>query len=319
MSKRQLAIVFDDYSVSMVEAKVKGTRIIRVYETYLKKDAKLFKEGAFDTDVWEEILADVKSQKLFKAKHVHIILPTSIVMLREKELPDFPKDHLRAIVATELANTSLFPFAEPVFDLVRVNREAVEETVDGEKQYKHILIAAPGSTINLIVQSLIKERYRVLSVDIAASAMWNYFEAFAEPNEHLVKMLAQITEKGMDIHIYDEDILFFTRHSPMETSKMVNEDGLLIDEDALAEAFVREVDRARGYFNFTMDNREREISWLGLIANVAITGRFSEKVKANTDIDFLILNRSSQSLPRSIRRYYGYELALGALLRGVEK
>lgn len=318
MSRRELAIVFDDYSVHMVEAKINGSRIRKVYATYLKEDINLFKEGSFDLKEWEEILADVKRKKIFKAKRVHIILPTSVVMLREKQLPDFPKDHLKAIVGSELANTSLFPFAEPIFDLVRADREEVEVSADGEKQLNYILIAAPGLIINLIVQSLLKDRFRVLSVDIAASAMWNYFEVFAEPNGHTIKMLAQITSKGFDIHIYDEDILFFTRHIPLDTTRMIDRNDLL-DEDALAEAFVREADRAKGYFNFTMNNREREISWIGLISNVELTNRFTERIEASLGIDFCILNRSAKSLPRSIRQYYGYELALGALLRGVRK
>lgn len=318
MSKRELAIVFDDYSVQFLEAKIKGTRIRKVYNTYLKENIDLFKEGTFDLEAWEEILAEIKSQRLFKARNVHIILPTSIVMLREKDFPEFPKEHLKAIVTSEIINTSLFPFADPIFDLVRVGHEEIEESADGEKQYKYVIVAAPGIIINLIVQSLMKERLRIRSVDIAASAIWNYFEVFSEPNEHEVRILAQVTRKGFDIHIYDRDILFFTRHAPFNTGKLIDSDGSL-DEGALAEAFAGEVDRAKGYFNFTLNKRDREISWLGLISNIEITDRFSAQVKESLDMELSFLNRTVRSLPRSIRRCYGYELALGALLRGVEK
>lgn len=318
VAKRELAIVFDDYSVRMIEAKVTGGEVKKVYGSYLKEDVRLFREGILDLEIWRQILAEVKASRIFKAKRVHIVLPTSVVILREKELPDLRVEQLKAIVAGELASTSLFPFSDPLFDLVRAVRHEPCVSRESDNLYNHILVAAPGSIINAIVNSLTKERFKPITIDIAANSMLNYCKAYAEPNEHAIKLLAQVTEHGFDIHIFDNEILYFTRHIPKEIKELMSESGWL-DEVKLAEVFVYEIERAKSYFNFTMNYRDRVITRIGLVSGVLLTERFLERVKAGIELDISFLSRAAQRLPRSIRQYNGYELALGALLRGVEK
>ncbi|GEM_PF-6064049 len=318
MAKKELAIVFDDYSVRIIEGKVTDTAVKRVYNTYLRDDVNLFKEGVFDVETWEQVLKDVKNKRIFKAKRVHVILPTSIVILREKELPNFSKEQLKAIVSGELASTSLFPFSDPQFDLVRVESRAPMISTDGEKLYNHILVAAPSSIINQIINSLIKHRFKPISVDIAANAMNNFCMAYADPGEHQVKMLSQIGDHGFDIHIFDNGNLFFTRHIPKDINLMKTESGWL-DEIKLAEAFVYESERAKSYFNFTMNYRDRQISRMGLISSILLTDTFLERVMSSSDTEICLITRMAPNIPRHIRQQTGFELAIGALLRGVGK
>lgn len=318
MAKRELAIVFDDYSVRIVEGKVRGNEVKRIYNNYLREDVNLFRDGGFDLETWEQILKDVKNKQLFKAKRVHVILPTSLVILREKELPNFSKEQLKAIVSSELASTSLFPFPDPEFDLVRVESRQPMVSAEGEKLYNHILIAAPSSIINQIVTSLTKHRYKPISIDIAANAMNNFCKAYADPGDHQVKMLSQVGEDGFDLHIFDNGNLFFTRHIPKDVSELRTESGWL-DEVRLAEAFVYEAERAKSYFNFTMNYRDRQISRMGLISSILLTDTFLERVMASSDTEICLITRMAQNIPRHIRQQTGFELAIGALLRGVGK
>ncbi len=320
MKKRQLAIVFDDYSVRFIEAKIKGNRIKTIYNTFIIENNNLIKDGVFDKIEWNKLFNDLLHKKILKTKTVHVIIPTSLVILRQQALPDLPVEQLKHFIANEIGNTIFFPFEDPIFDIVKIESEEPITNEDGETTREGLIIATPGAVINDIIEILKEEKFKILSIDIPALSYFRYIELFFPDIKYETKLLCYITDNGIDLHIFDKDILYFTRHIPKDLQKNYffgDEDKF--NDQGFASGLSFEIERAKNYFNFTLNNRTRKISGIVISSERALTDMFIDSLKEMIGIDITVIGNLNRTLPRKVKQFKGYEVGIGAFFREVKK
>lgn len=319
MSKRQLAIVFDNYSVQFIEAKIKNNSIKTMYNTFTVENGDLIKNGLFDKDEWNKLFNEVLLKKIFKAKIVHVIIPTSFVILRQQALPNLSIEQLKYFVENEIGNKIFFPFEDPIFDIVKIDSEEPITNEDGEVMVESLIVATPGSVINDIIEIIKEKNFRINSIDIPALSFARYVRLFFPEIEYETRLLCYITDNGIDLHILDKDILYFTRHIPKDLQKNYFFGG---EEEFNDKNFVTglsfEINRAKNYFNFTLNHRNKEISGIVISSEKVLTNKFIDSLKELIKTDITVIG-DINTLPRKIRQLKGYEVGIGAFFRGVKK
>ncbi|MGD9677330.1 MAG: type IV pilus biogenesis protein PilM [Vulcanibacillus sp.] len=317
MRKRQLAIVFDNYSVRFVEAKVKGNSIKTVYNTFVINNSKLIQDGILDKNEWNNLFKEVVDKKIFKTKIVHVIIPTSLVILRQQAMPDLPIEQLKKIIENEIGNTIHFPFVEPVFDIVKIDSEEPFVNDQGETLRQNIIVATPGIIINNILEVLSDYKFKLKSVDIPALSYYRYAKVFFPSLKQETKLFCYITNNGIDLHIIDNDILYFTRHIPNALQNYLNEEGVGFNDKEFAVDLASEIERAKNYFNYTLNKRERQITGVVLSSEREINDTFREILRSRISLEVTVLGSLDKTLPRKVKQFKGYELGIGAFFREV--
>lgn len=75
-------------------------------------------------EVLQRILEQTLHLYKFRAKKVHLIIPSSSTMVRFLKLPNVPDKQLRKIIQFEIQNTIHLPFQNPYFDFINITTEA---------------------------------------------------------------------------------------------------------------------------------------------------------------------------------------------------
>ncbi|WP_127579681.1 type IV pilus biogenesis protein PilM [Paenibacillus koleovorans] len=77
--------------------------------------------------------------KPFRAKRVHLVLPSQLIMVRFLKLPDIPVKDLRKVVAFELNHNLHLPFDHPYYDFAKLNGS------NNKKAHKPMKKASPAA------------------------------------------------------------------------------------------------------------------------------------------------------------------------------
>jgi type IV pilus assembly protein PilM len=118
-----LGLEINDSSVKATEISVAGDGSFQIHHaasTRLRPQA--VEEGRIKdrAAVMQAVIKTLASAP-FKAKQVHFVLPSPIVMVRYMKLPDLSLADLQKLVAFEVKHQIHLPFEDPYFDFIKLN------------------------------------------------------------------------------------------------------------------------------------------------------------------------------------------------------
>jgi Tfp pilus assembly PilM family ATPase len=89
-------------------------------------------------EVLQRILEQTLHLYKFRARKVHLIIPSSSIMVRFLKLPNVPDKQLRKIIQFEIQNTIHLPFQNPYFDFINLTTDiSVPVAVNQDKEVSY--------------------------------------------------------------------------------------------------------------------------------------------------------------------------------------
>ncbi|WP_339059934.1 pilus assembly protein PilM [Tepidibacillus marianensis] len=326
-----MAISFDEQVIRFLEVTLNQEKIVEIHQAFSVENKLMDEAGRVDKESWKQFLKETVKPHKIKAKQVHVVIPTSNVIVRQQVMPNLPEKDLKQMIHYEIGSSIHLPFELPVIDVVKVNTGEAVYKEDGEVGSQVVLVAAPGDLIFPIVEGLVDSGFETKSVDIPALSIYRLLKLYHPEQKNEAILLTHITDHGVDLHIFDKGILWFTRHIVIDISQesTIPEAGL--DAKALLEriqsqefyqSFVldlaNEMERAINFFQYTLNNRDQSIKSCWIVSNHLFNEGFYQYLQSRMEIVVTPLPYQSNSTKFTSEDLNGYELGIGALYREVK-
>src|SRR5690625_3971605 len=117
-SKRVVSIVIEDYVIRMVENN--GQHLNSIKQMKEKPiPIGMIKEGKIIDELhFYSFMKSLVREWKIRHRNVRLYVPSSLVILRELEIPENVKqEEIKPYITMEIGHTIHFPFHNPVFDL----------------------------------------------------------------------------------------------------------------------------------------------------------------------------------------------------------
>lgn len=260
------------------------------------------------------------------AKNVHLAIPTQNILVRKiTSLPDIGESELAKILHFQIGESIHLPFEDPIYDFVKIGSiipnhqvegnndteaeelslddlaKGIEENLEGPKS--EILLFA---TSKLLSQDLVDvcstAGLKPMTAEIRALALQRLL-LYTHPN-WLKKneMIIDASENGMDIHIFKEDQIVFSRMMTInrmdyffEANRKENDElvmelepfqmeeskreiaaastaEMIQSEDAYIDEIVLEIEKAQNFYRYSMNDRDSEFH------RIIVTGEKSDQI-----------------------------------------
>ena len=326
---RELAIVFDEYTIRFIEVTMKNNDIFHIHHLSAIENT-ILEEGVLNKEKWNELLKGYLKSNKIKAKIVKVIIPGSLVIIRHQTVPDLPMKELKQIIQHEFGHSIHLPFNQPVFDLVKIESDSPVVNDEGEPAIQVALVAAPGSFIYPLVEILRENKMKPLIIDIPALSLYNIFTYRYPLLRDQVILLAYITKHGVDLHILDHGILSFTRHIPTEITTFIRvEENEVLDAQKLLEKiqekenyqsftsdFAYEIERAVNFYQYTLNHRDKKLNGCWIASEIEFPEGFYHFLQERIDVTVQPLTyEGKDKSEEESNPYKGYEVGLGIFLR----
>lgn len=308
------------------------------------------------------------------SKNVHLAIPTQNILVRKiTSLPDLGESELAKILQFQIGESIHLPFEDPIYDFVKIGsiipNHQIEENNDAEEEELSLDDLAKGIEENLEgpkSEILLFATSKPLSqdlVDVCSSAGLKPMTAeiralalkrlllYTHPNWlKKTEMIIDASEKGMDIHIFKEDHIVFSRMMSINRmeyfigANLKENDELVLDEepfqleesereiaaasaaemiqseDSYMDEIVLEIEKAQNFYRYTMNERDSEFH--RIIVTGEKTDQIFEPLKSK-----IVTQRIERIDYRSISSHNVEDLslldtcsvAIGLAIRGNEK
>ncbi|TCS79052.1 type IV pilus biogenesis protein PilM [Tepidibacillus fermentans] len=329
-NKRQLAICFEEKMIRFIEVTLNQERIVEIHQAFSLENKLMNEAGHVDKESWKRFLKETVKPYKIKAKQVHVVIPTSNVIVRQHVMPNLPEKELKQMIHYEIGNTIHLPFELPVVDIVKIKTEGAIYKDDGEEGSQVVLVAAPGQMIYPIVEGLLDVGLEVKSVDIPATSLYRLFKTNYPERKEEPMIIAEIMNHGVDLHIFDRGILWFTRHIQMDFTEepsliegTINVKALLerIQSQEYYQSFVldlaNEMERAMNFFQYTLNNRDQAINSCWIVSKHKLNENFYLYLQNRLEIEVNPLIYQPKSTKVMSVDLSGYDKGIGTLCREV--
>lgn len=332
-NNKYTGIDFRDHKVTFASVRLdKQVPVLEeVYEMPLGEnivsDGTVLEKGLLSS-VLHTYLKDNKS----RSKHVHLAIPTENTLIRKLTmLPDLGERDLAKLIQFQIGETIHIPFEDPIYDFVKVgsilpvsNGVLQEDDFSLEDLTKNIEkdIQGPRSevlffaTSRLISQKLMETcedaGYKPLTAEIRGLSLQRLLMYLHPSWLKGTEMILDVTEETVDIHIFKNEMIVFSRTMAIETVDSIqpiasDEDVLAFSDDMVAEtrsevaatldtptwdkadyvsAVVNEIQKAQNFFRYSLGERDSEFSRIILTGESAykLAGLLSERLETNISI-----------------------------------
>ncbi len=347
---RLLTVSLEEDCVRFLEVTIKNKQIQTIHQAFSLKHSMIGDGGKLDKGQWEEILKQQVKEYKIKAKLVHIVIPSSLVIVRHQAMPDVPEKDLKQMVQFEIGTSIHLPFDLPIVDLVKLKSDQPVYNDEGELASSVMIVAAPGDLIYPMVEILQENGFKPKYVDIPALSLYRIFSAIHENKKDDPILLVNISRFGVDLHIFANSILWFTRHYEMaidsfvkrqeqikefaeveeESSKQEVLNGKIYDAKTLLDriqekenyqSFVtelgHEIERAINFFRFTLNHQDQKINHCYISSLFDLPIEFYNQIQERLDMEVHSLRYTSENKKLETERLLGYEVGIGMLFREV--
>ena len=329
---RELVITFTEDQIKFLELTRTSEKSLTIHQSFSMENKLIDENGKVEKEIWKSFLKEqVKANKI-KAKEVHVIIPTSYVIVRHQVMPNLPEKELKQMIHYEIGSTLHLPFELPVIDLVKVKTEETVYNEDGEVGSQVVLVAASGNLVYPIVEGIVENNLVPKSVDIPSLGLYRLFKLYHPEQKADPILIMEIDEKGADLHIFDREILWFTRHIPLEMSSFgegvkeeVSDAKMLLEHIQFQENYqsfvfdlANEMERAINFFQYTLNNRENAIKSCWIASNLTFPDSFYRLLEQRIEIEAKSLEYKDSTGKFSIEELKGFEVGIGAILREVK-
>ncbi|KXG43049.1 pilus assembly protein PilM [Tepidibacillus infernus] len=332
--QRLLSIVFEEHKIRFLEASIIEREISTVHQVFSIENSIVDEGGILDKKKWTELLKTQVKQYKIKAKSVHLVIPSSFIIVRQLTLPDVQEKDLKQMVQFEIGSTIHLPFEQPIIDLVKIKTKEPILNEEGELAAQVVLVAAPGQLIYPLVEGLQENRLKAKIIDIPALSLYRLFKQLHPQLKDEPILLSYVTKEGIDIHILDEGIVWFTRHIPMVITSFLSDLSVeeVLDAKTLLERIQKkenyqsyvfdlgnEIERAINFFQYTLNKRDKRMKGCWIATDLPFTDSFYQYLQERIDVTVhqLTCQPKQITVPMTNEQLLGYEVAAGMLFKEV--
>jgi type IV pilus assembly protein PilM len=236
-------------------------------------------------DTLANVIRETMRNGNIRTTKANLVIPSQYVVIRHLQLPDLSDAQLRKVIDFELQNSIHLPFEDPVYDFVKVGLIRPEgdllEEADSKPLADVALVASSRAVIDPMVEAAKRAGLKPASVDIRALALSRTCSKLCPSIERRITMFVDIAEDWTDIHIFDGELLKFTRNVPVpledyridrERPKPLHVLEILeyfetnTDFRSFSNDLAYEVERSMNFYRYTLNNREADLT------NIIVSG-----------------------------------------------
>lgn len=357
-SYASLGLEITDTYIKMAEIRLAGDKKPVLTEGAMERlpEGTVVDGRIMNHSVLKRMLEQMIHLYKFRTKHVHMIVPSSSIMVRHIKLPNVPDKQMRKIIQFEIQNTIHLPFQNPYFDfinlsaeetvLVRMEQEraadypaavqqeqawmemgaaqdhllpnAEEEEEELELDEADVmLIAAPAELIDEYLTVVKDSGLRPKSIEIKALSCYRLLEA-AEPQllDHTI-LAVDLNEAAADMSIFHDGQLKITRSIPVRFSV----DQAFSEELALQNPQVElahELERLMNFYRYTLNNRNKEFAAVMLTGEVEQLQQVSTYLAERLGMQVILPDSGwlDSDIPKLRKWVAGLAVPIGLGLRG---
>ncbi|KEO82692.1 type IV pilus biogenesis protein PilM [Tumebacillus flagellatus] len=349
ISETTLGIEINEYRVLIAELRKKsGTYTLqRIVQASIPLGVMSSEGKIVQVETLANVIRETMRQHNIRSNKAHLVVPSQYVVIRQLQLPDVPEPQLRKVIDFELQNSIHLPFEDPVYDVVKTGRAtpqvpvdelSTEKAGDNKPLANVALIASSRSVIDPIVEAAKKAGLKPAGVDIRALALSRTCSKLCPSIPRQTTMFVDIAEEWTDIHIFDGEILQFTRNVPMqlEQYRIDRELQKPLHVLEILEYFERntdfrsftndlgyEIERSMNFYRYTLNNRDATLTGIIVSGVLPKTGvlqgylqeRFVDIATTTMPLDALQWTEEIEHLKEIVHEY---AIPIGLALKEVK-
>ncbi|GAE34948.1 type IV pilus biogenesis protein PilM [Halalkalibacter akibai] len=314
-------IDFRDNKVTFATVKLdKQAPILEdIYETPLKEN--VVNNGV----VMEKGLLSTALRTYFQSgkvnsKQAHLAIPTQNTLIRKiTTLPDLEEKELAKLLQFQIGETIHLPFEDPIYDFVKIGSilpkgeqsanedddftledltNKVEKEMQGPKS--EILFFATSRPISQsLMETCEKAGFKPQTAEIRGLSLQRLLMYLHPSWLKGTEMIMDVTEETVDIHIFKNDLIVFSRTMAIESNDYIqtptpeaevlsfSDDALIQTEvaatvepvawdiDQYVSAVISEFQKAQNFFRYSLGERDSEFS------RIILTGDYASKIASS--------------------------------------
>lgn len=253
-----------------------------------------------------------------RSKHVHLAIPTENTLIRKLTmLPDLEERDLAKLIQFQIGETIHIPFEDPIYDFVKVGSilpvskglmqdedltledltNNIEKDIQGPRS--EILFFATSKPVSQKLMETCEDAgFKALTAEVRGLSLQRLLMYLHPSWLKGTEMILDVTEETVDIHIFKNEMILFSRTMVIETVDFIqsttsDEEVLPFSEDMFAEtrsevaatvdtptleetdyvsAVVNEIQKAQNFFRYSLGERDSEFS------RIILTGETASKL-----------------------------------------
>lgn len=231
---RSLGLEISDRILKLCELHETRERKAKImyYDTCELAEGTIVDGRIQNREAFQQALADLVQLRNRKTSHIHLTVPSSLVMARTLQLPDIGVNELRKVIQYEMKNNLQVAFDNPHYDFIKLppvasdHPDTEDELPDfgegkaedaaasegkGHKKLSNVLVvAAPTAELNQYVDAVQAVKLKAVSIEIASLSLLRLFESLSigQLGLHLV---VNINRHSSEITIFEDGIFRMTR------------------------------------------------------------------------------------------------------------
>ncbi|HZG56050.1 type IV pilus biogenesis protein PilM [Paenibacillus sp.] len=299
LSARSIGVEITDREVRWVETAGGGVPDI------VAAASEPLPEGAVDEGRILQVPAVIQALQTLRQrvgtrqKNVHLLLPSTLTMVRFLKLPDVPAKDLKKMIDFELRFNIPLPFDKPYYDYVKLPATkptasaapapaaaepplgqwtlgggALEAAASKEaeetrptKECEVMIVAAPLDTIEEYAGAARAAGLKPISIEIKALSLLRVVERLRPIDPASTFVLIDLTATYADIGIYRDGALRITRNKAIRFPKAQpsadpTTDWSQFEFQSACQDLASEVERFINFYRYSLNNRDEEVGHL---------------------------------------------------------
>ncbi len=293
-TKWRLGLQFLPYAMRLVEVRVGSAIRVRRHATVPIEHGMIQNHRLHNLEWVSFELEKIVRDWRCKGREVVLSVPLPIVVMRRTPIPLVPDKEIRDLLEVEMENTLHLPFADPVFDYVKLAPEqlspgeaaAAQETGETPREQLHVLVvAAPRDAVEGYVDAARLAGLKPVAVDIEPLALYRALEGELPTVKGPGVLLLHITLTGVDAAIFSGGIPEFMRYIPLpvpfhdetrpQESIGLSRQGVTLLEQqgqfsGYANDLFAEVNRIMSFYQYSMNEGRKKIE------QICVSGEFGD-------------------------------------------
>jgi len=318
-ARSALGLEISDHALKIVKIAKGKQGAVKIKTHAIEKLPKLaIVEGKIvQPNVVVDLLRKVVKRLKARNNRVHLIVPSTVIMVRFLKMPDLPPKKLRKVLEFEIGNNVRLPFDDPHYDFIRIeNKTAPDPSEDGPPQCDIVLAAASRSVMNQYIHLVLDAGLKPASVDLKAFALFRIIEQLGTRMEDGTYMAVDISDSATELCIYRNGQLSMTRNVPLDVHSK-SSDPLT----ELCDNLAQEIERLITFYRYSLNYREETIEGIYLCGELEHPVETVELLRTRLPLPLHLIGTETDENSRRGDSMLNPRISVpaGAALRGVAR
>jgi len=294
-AKWQVGLHLSPYALRLAEVRATDTVFVRKHETIPVPHGTLENCRVREQDMLAFELEKRVRERRWKGREAVLSIPLPLVVIRRLTVPRVPDKELRGLIEIEMENSLHLPFADPVFDYVKLpethlqaafsQREQEEGATTGLEKLHLLVVAAPRAAVQGYVDLARAAGLKPIAVDVEPLALFRVLQGAGSLSDRAGTMLLNLTLTGVDVAIFSSGIPEFFRHiplpvpfynelDPVESLELAKQAVRHLEANGRLEGYVHdlftEITRITNFYQYSMHEGKQKVE------QICLTGDFED-------------------------------------------